>query len=70
MDIGHFVIWDGRTRDHLLQALWRGIDADLREAPAQASRLPAAKTLVSGLTRELSPFVGPGVRRGRHKRGV
>jgi hypothetical protein len=47
MDIGHFVICDGRTRDHLLKALRRGIDADLREAPAQPSRLPAAKTLVS-----------------------
>jgi hypothetical protein len=47
MDIGHFVISDGRTRDHLLKALRRGIYADLREAPAQPSRLPAAKALVS-----------------------
>src|ERR1700758_736748 len=36
MNIGDFVIRDGRTRDHLLQTLWLGIDADLREAPAQS----------------------------------
>ncbi|BBZ42447.1 hypothetical protein MCNS_55100 [Mycobacterium conspicuum] len=70
MHIGHFVIRHGRTRNQLLQALRLGIDADLREAPAQPSRLPTAQTLVSALTREHSPFVGPSVRRGRHKAGV
>ena len=70
MHIGHFVIGDGRTGDHLLQAVRRGVNADLRKAPAQPPRLSAAKALVSAFTRELAPFVGPGVRRGRHKPGV
>ncbi len=72
MDIGHFVIRYGRTRDQLLQAVRRGIDTDLREAPAQLSGLPAPKTLISRpqVVRESPSFVSPWVGRGRHKPGV
>jgi hypothetical protein len=61
MDIGHFVIGNGRSRDQLLQAVRRGIHTDFCEAPAQLSRLPAPKTLISRpqVMRESPSFVSP-----------
>lgn len=69
IDVRDFIVCYGHARHHLLKAVGRCSDADPREVPAQPSRPPAAKNLMSQLQlmRDLPSFVATGVRRGRHK---